>query len=662
MRKRFQTGFHILLLLICVVALSATVVLFMQLDQSHARSHLLLLLCVALDILLIVYYFLYIHNRNSTHNHALHYEHLAYTDAMTQVHNRAAFDLMAQQLTHAHFPRLTLIMADLNNLKQVNDTLGHPAGDRLISSLVRCLKESFGHLGEIYRYGGDEFIVLIKHAPIEDVQAARVNFDKMILDHTMHGGLEIFVALGIASRQDPHSSNLHVMELLNAADDAMYRFKASQKAARSTYQPARHQWLENIDAPTGILTFPAFKSRIYSVLSSDMLDAPCIVSFDLNFFDGYNNLFGWEAGNQLLQRMTTLALGLCGRKGFCAHGEADSFWVFADHTDVSALITRIEQETARFQEQLGDLLLFLSFGIYPITDRMTPVSDMCGRASSAKRSIKGHLDVLYKVYSDTDRQRRIDNMRLTSYMQRGLSGDEFVPYFQPKFSADGSRIVGAEALVRWLQENDACLTPREFMTLYESSGLILSVDWHILEKVCAFLREQLDAKRPCVPISVNFSRLHVYEEDCAQRISRLADQYSLPHSLVEIELTETALTAKLEKLPTLVASIREQGFSVSLDGFGSGLSSLGLLKRLTVDAVKIDRSLMAASGSAETDHAVLSGIADMCRNLHIATVAEGIETQEQLERMRQCGCTMLQGQYLAPVMPAAEFQRMLSEN
>lgn len=611
----------------------------------------LLLLCGSLAV---VYYI------TAGQNRSAQIEYQAYTDALTQVKNRAAFNIVLESMSASLYPNLTLIMCDLNTLKQVNDTLGHLAGDKLICSFVQYLRECFSSMGTIYRYGGDEFVLVLDNAPLTEVYEARANFDKKILEHSIHGGLNISTAMGIASRQEPLNNGLHATELLRLADFAMYQHKASVKSKASPHQAPQYQGSEQIDAVTGILTFPAFKYRMYEALTNKTVAYPCLVNFDLNFFDGYNSLFGWDAGNQLLHKLTTLALNICGKNGFCGHGDADSFWIFTDHPDLITLTRRITDETKNFQDQLGDFLLFPSFGIYCIGNTLSPVNDMCSHAVNAKRKIKGNLDSLYSVYDANDQQQQISNMLLTASLRQALDNNEFVPFFQPKYAPDGLRIVGAEALARWKQEDGSYNTPDGFKTLYEKSGLILSLDWHMLEKTCMFLRNQFDTGRRCVPISVNFSRLHVYEENCAIRLCRMADLYNLPHDLIEIELTETDLVQRIEPISALIHSIRANGFRVSLDNFGTGFSSLEILKNNQIDTVKIDRSLTSLSCSGERDGAIVSNLIALCRDLNTSTVAEGIETQTQLDIMRKYDFDMLQGRHLSPALSAQEFERLLN--
>ncbi|MBQ2957049.1 MAG: bifunctional diguanylate cyclase/phosphodiesterase [Clostridia bacterium] len=660
MQKRSQTGLSIIFLVICIIACITTVVAFQSIPSISSEPNMLLPLSVGLDILLITLYAMYVKHYISVSDDESQIERQAYTDAMTQVHNRAAFNLAAEQLGASASPKLTLIMADLNNLKQVNDTLGHMMGDKLICSLVNCLKQAFGSLGKIYRYGGDEFIILIEKADLEEVQAARTRFEQMILEHSMHGGLEIFVAVGLASRQNPQNATLHVMELLILADNAMYQYKAAQKAARAAYEPARHPILEQIDPTTGILSFPAFKTRLYSVLHSDTPVCPCIINFSINFFDSYSFSIGWSAGNQLLQQLTEFAMCLCEGKGFCAHAEGDSFWIYGDYPNISALTDRISQETNRLQAQMSDFVLYPSFGIYLISDRLTPVSDMCSRASNARISIKGQLDTLYHVYSPEDQQRHISNMRLASSLQRGLKSEEFLPYYQPRYSSDRSRIVGAEAVIRWLQPNQS-LSHDDIMELAEKSGLILSLDWYMIRKICQFLKKQLEAGHRCLPVSVNFSRLHVYETDCVGRLCRLADEYDIPYELLDIEIARTSLDHNsLDLLPTLVSDIRKKGFSVQLNGINSYLMTLIPQHQVLVDAIIIDRTLIEVSDASNTNHTILSHAVTLCRELNTLTIVKGVETHEQLELLQRCSCEIVQGDVLSPALSGKDFAQLIS--
>ena len=219
--------------------------------------------------------------------------------------------------------------------------------------------------------------------------------------------------------------------------------------------------------------------------------------------------------------------------------------------------------------------------------------------------------------------------------------------------------MGAEALARWLSAPADSTSPSEFTDLFEKSGLILSLDWHMTEKVCAFLRKQMDAGKRCIPVSVNFSRLHMYEKDCAEHLCRLIEKYQLPRNLLEIELTETANVPNNDRLLNLISDLRKEGFSVAIDSFGSGFASIGLLKNAQVNVVKLDSNLTRPNPDADSDNTVPASIISLCKALNITTVADGIETRKQAEMLTAFGCDILQGRYLSPVLPEKEFARLL---
>lgn len=662
-KERKQQSNRIMLFGISVFAVFVFITIvfyYTTTSQQYRIPYGSISLMLGIDSLVCSFYIALLKSSLNTVSRAQLYEHQAYTDALTQVRNRAAFNLATANMTPSAYPRLTLYMVDLNNLKQVNDTLGHPTGDRVISTFANYLQEAFIEIGTVYRYGGDEFVIVIPDTPRNTIRNARLQLEALISDHNLHSGSKISVAIGVASRQIEGYAQSDVDTLLHLADDAMYQSKAIQKADPDLSPEFKHRQLEQMDPATGILSFPAFKSRIYNVLMNQDIANPCIVNFDLNFFDGYNSLFGWNAGNQILQKLTEVAMRLCSGDGFCGHDYADSFWIFLDIPDMDELKMRIRQESKAFQNSLDGCMLFPSFGIYRITERMLPVSDMCSRATNAKKRIKGHLDMLYNEYSIERHRQRTENMKMTAYMQNALDNDAFVPYYQPKFQLNG-RLAGAEALVRWPRSDAEASSPAEFTTLFEKSGLILSLDWYMLEKTCVFLRKYLDAGMACVPISNNFSRLHIYEEDCMEHILRLTERYRIPHELIEIELTETAFVDDAEPIFDLIATLQAEGFSVSLDDFGSGVSSLGSLNNVHVDTIKIDRSLIENQHPAKQDNSIFELVVSLCKQLKIQTLAEGVETREQYNRLRNCGCELVQGNYFSPALSQPDFESLLKK-
>ena len=238
---------------------------------------------------------------------------------------------------------------------------------------------------------------------------------------------------------------------------------------------------------------------------------------------------------------------------------------------------------------------------------------------------------------------------------QAIENKELIAYYQPKYDALTSVLKGAEALVRWQKPEGSMVMPGSFIPILEQSDLILRVDWYILNEVCAFQRRQLDAGKPIVTISANFSRRHLQEKRFHERICEIVDSYQIPREKIEVELTESAMLERPTDIITTVDQIRNDGFSVAIDDFGSGFSSLSLMKDISANVLKIDRSLLSGNCENEKERIVLESIFDFAHRLKLTTVAEGVETREQLGFLRTCDCRLIQGFLFAKPMSEQAF-------
>jgi len=248
-----------------------------------------------------------------------------------------------------------------------------------------------------------------------------------------------------------------------------------------------------------------------------------------------------------------------------------------------------------------------------------------------------------------------DKIILTE-IENAMSSGELQAYYQPLYDALTNKMVSAEALVRWVKNDGTVVSPAYFIPVLEKNDAILTVDWYILEESCKLLRYQIDNKLNPVPISVNFSRMHlVYESDITEHICRIVDSYALEHKWIEIEITETAFINQPEAVTQLVQEIRALGFKVAIDDFGSGLSSLSFVKDVEVDTLKIDRSLLSKNCETDKERILLESIFNFAHRLRLTTVAEGVETKEQLGFLRTCDCKKIQGFLFAKPEPIKVF-------
>jgi EAL domain-containing protein (putative c-di-GMP-specific phosphodiesterase class I) len=235
---------------------------------------------------------------------------------------------------------------------------------------------------------------------------------------------------------------------------------------------------------------------------------------------------------------------------------------------------------------------------------------------------------------------------------------EIKPYYQPMYNTLTNKLSGAEALAYWEKPDGTIISPGHFIPPLEEQGLITYLDWYMLREVCIFLQDQIKNNRRVTSVSVNFSRKHVNEDDFVEKLCEITDQYQIPRNLIVVEITESAFADCTEKIADLIAEIRKEGFRVAIDDFGQGLSSLSFVKDVPVDILKIDKSLLSHNCEDEKERIVLESIFTFAHRLKLTTVAEGVETREQLGFLRTCGCKVIQGFLFSRPISAENFIKL----
>lgn len=245
-------------------------------------------------------------------------------------------------------------------------------------------------------------------------------------------------------------------------------------------------------------------------------------------------------------------------------------------------------------------------------------------------------------------------------LEEAIEEMRILAYYQPQYDAITEKMIGAEALARWLSPKGKLLKPERFVPLLEVTGDIVRLDWYMLKLACEFLSRRRAAGERCVPIALNFSRVHIVKEpDFAQRLASCVDGYGLPHSIIDVEITESALVGEQGQIVGFLQKIRDEGFAVAIDDFGSGLSSLNFVKDVPANILKIDKSLLSHDCENEKERIVLASIFNFSHRLNMRAVVEGVETEAQLGFLRTCGAEVIQGFYFAKPMPEAEFAARL---
>lgn len=246
--------------------------------------------------------------------------------------------------------------------------------------------------------------------------------------------------------------------------------------------------------------------------------------------------------------------------------------------------------------------------------------------------------------------------RVFQAISEAMKRHEIKPYFQPLYETSTNKLVGAEALSRWVKDDGTVILPGEFVPELEKNSSILALDWYMFEECCKTLAKQKELGIPQVRISVNFSRMHaLYERNIEARLKEIADSYGVPHSLIEIEITESAYIHLPNIIEAFIKGIRAQGFAVAVDDFGSGVSSLEFIKSVDVDTLKIDKSLISSNCTDPKERVLLESVVFLAHRLQLNSVAEGVETMEQLGFLKALGCNQIQGFIFAKPMPESDF-------
>ncbi|MCM1399966.1 MAG: EAL domain-containing protein [Clostridium sp.] len=251
---------------------------------------------------------------------------------------------------------------------------------------------------------------------------------------------------------------------------------------------------------------------------------------------------------------------------------------------------------------------------------------------------------------------------LISEVNEAMNNHELKVYYHPQYDAITSKLVGAEALVRWVKPDGSIIMPGSFIPQLEEDNAILDLDWYMLREVCDFLKRQREQNIHSVTVAVNFSRRHIYEDDFVERLCKIVNEYDVPRKMIEVEITESAFVDQSEKITERIENIRAAGFRVAIDDFGSGLSSLSFVKDISVDVLKIDKSLLSRNCEDEKERIVLESIFNFAHRLKLTTVAEGVETREQLGFLRTCSCKVIQGFLFAKPMPEADFMELCKKD
>ena len=425
----------------------------------------------------------------------------------------------------------------------------------------------------------------------------------------------------------------------------------------------------NYDALTGLPIYNKFVDKLEAYMAAHGKSGLFFVSSDFSNFQYVNEMYGYEVGDRILHDFAIALQEKCQNGVLFCRVTSDHFVGVLKEDTVEKARDKYLEFTNTFVQKTNSRYdqcnLVIATGMYEILENDWSVSSMMDNANEARKQCKiQKVDSAVEIYTEKIRKNLENTREIVSGMVAAYNNKEFRAYLQPKVSLHTGKVVGAEALVRWIRADGSMVMPGRFIDVFERNGFVTKVDFAILDQVLEYLQDALAQREEVVPISVNFSRRHNEYTDFVPNILKRLKDYKVPSELLEVEVTESVFMSDLNKLTNNLETLRDKGVEISVDDFGSGYSSLNLLSKVAVDTVKLDKQFLDDTMNSEREETALTIIkylTKMLKHLGFKVLAEGVETKEQLDMLRLADCDIVQGYFYAKPMPIDDFRKFLQE-
>lgn len=417
-------------------------------------------------------------------------------------------------------------------------------------------------------------------------------------------------------------------------------------------------YYQNYDPLTGIYNKDAFCMHVEEILEKHSEQSFQLINFDIEHFKLVNDYFGTHQGDSLLKYIAE-ALPAQFPDRICCFSRfvADVFMIFlpVDHGGDKAgdKILQI------FNEYPIDMEIIPAIGYYNITEDIA-VTRMCDRACMAANSVKGNFMWHTAFYDDSMRNILVEEQEILNGVETALENHEFELYMQPKCNMKTGKVTGAEALVRWRHPQKGLIQPKDFIPIFERNGFIKKLDQYVWRETARWLQAWKQKGNAVLPISVNISRMDIIGMDVVSFFKTLIKDYQLDPSWLELEITESAYSARGEEIILAINKLMNNGFTVSMDDFGSGYSSLNMLKDISVDVLKLDMRFLDKDDRKSKD--ILESVVHMAKWLNLKVIAEGVENRQQVDFLLGIGCTYAQGFYYYQPMHLKAFEELIMQD
>lgn len=436
----------------------------------------------------------------------------------------------------------------------------------------------------------------------------------------------------------------------------------------------KNQLISSVYDPlTNIWTRQKFETEAQKLLKKNKQGKFILIETDIRGFKFINQNYGEQVADKLLQDYAkNLSEKTQKYKALIGHGFADHFYMLVKISSVHSAMVEFKYQLSILNQEIKDydIPFFPKFGIAFFMGKTrtteTTIQNLIGQASFAKSTIKDTALTQYSIYNSKLLRKINEERYIESHSESALENNEFFVMYQPKITLNSDTIGGAEALVRWNNPEMGLMAPDQFIPLFEKNGFIKKLDFYVYDQVFKFIQKQIDSGAKIVPISVNMSRNHDKPEKFIHDFMQLFNMYSIPKNLIEIEILERSVMNN-NTLRELTELLHKEGFTVAMDDFGSGESSLNMLTKIPVDVLKFDRTFLTSSttenGTLEPSSAdFIKILVDLSKNLKKHTIFEGVETQGQRDFLKSINCDQVQGFFYSKPLSEEEFIQFLDEH
>ncbi|MGB5260113.1 MAG: diguanylate cyclase [Gammaproteobacteria bacterium] len=608
---------------------------------------------------------------------------------------------------------LSCVMMDIDHFKSINDNYGHGAGDKVLQVIAKTVQGILRDSDRVFRYGGEEFCILLPGSGIEVAATVAERVRKVIAeahvaDIRSGTNIRVTTSLGISITGN---GAINLSQLIDEADRALYQSKEDGRDRTTVWNAhlnrgkadtdktssdvfaesndtgvqtdagaqgvTREDWE---DMMTGLPNLSSFNDGLKQAIEAfpDSAASMAVVLLDVDFFQRLNLSLGYTTGDEVLKILAKRlhnTMRTSDSVKLLKPGDMDSdiFRIGGDEFGVLltgiedtafvpmvvARIMRILSEPVKTENQ--DVYLTCSAGVslYPKDGQHAEELITCAGLAlkQAKKSGVGK----YRLYDDEYASSVRRDYQIENDLRYAIENGELELYFQPKLDINTLKIESMEALIRWNHPDTGLRNPGEFISAAESSGLINPMGKWVMDTACKQVREWLDSGYT-LPVSINLSPVQFRQPDLVEQINDAVAKVKIDPALIELEITENAIMENVEAALDTMNTLSGFGYPISIDDFGIGYSSLEHLKRYPFDILKIDRCFVKEIDMGDSELAIARAIVEMAHSMGLRVVAEGVETESQLYALREINCDMIQGFLLGRPLPAKDAIKLVEDN